>query len=104
MTRNPSSPIPFGIKRDLLAYFSDMSKVKYIQSDPKRLAQVQADLPVLKTISTKAAYPEAAFLPEPAEDKPDATVPAAPRPKPASTPAAPTTAPSTPTAPTTPKP
>ena len=30
MTRDPSAPIPFGIKRDLLAYFSDLSKVKYI--------------------------------------------------------------------------
>jgi hypothetical protein len=107
MTQDPTSPIPFGIKRDLLAYFSDMSKVKYIQSDRKRLAQVTADLPVLKAISTKAAYPEAAFLPEPDVDKPDATVPTAPRPKPPSTPAvvpaAPVT-PSTPTAPPTPKP
>ena len=86
MTRDPSSPIPFGIKRDLLAYFADMSKVKYIQSNRKKLAQVQADLPVLQTISTKAAYPETAFLPEPTADKPDATTPtpdfAAPKPQP----------------------
>jgi hypothetical protein len=75
MTRDPASPIPFGIKRDLLAYFSDLSKVKYIQSNPKKLAQVQADLPILQTISTNAAYPESAFLPEPTEDKPDTTAP-----------------------------
>ncbi len=73
MTRDPASPIPFGIKRDLLAYFADMSKVKYILSNRKLLARAQADLPILETISTKAAYPETAFLPEPDEDKPDAT-------------------------------
>lgn len=70
MTGDPSTPIPFGIKRDLSAYFADLSKVKYLQQDSKRLAQVEADLPVLKTISTKAAYPETAFLPEPDEMKP----------------------------------
>jgi hypothetical protein len=77
MTQDPSSPIPFGIKRDLLAYFADLSKVKYIQNKPKTLAQIQADLPVLRTISTKAAYPETAFFEEPEEDKPQGT-PAAP--------------------------
>jgi hypothetical protein len=70
MTGDPSTPIPFGIKRDLTAYFADLSKVKYLQRDTKRLAQVQADLPVLKNISTKAAYPDTAFLPEPDEMKP----------------------------------
>lgn len=95
MTLDPSSPIPWGIKHDLLAYFSDMSKVKYIANDRKRLAQVQADLPILRTISTKAQYPETAFLPEPDEDKPnptrgltppapgtDSTTPATPTPQP----------------------
>lgn len=74
MTSDPSQSIPFGIKRDLLAYFADMSKVKYVENNRKRLAQVQADLPILKRISTKAAYPESALLPEPASDKPDPTV------------------------------
>jgi hypothetical protein len=78
MTRDPASPIPWGIKHDLLLYFADISKAKYIQSDKKRLAQVEADLPILRTISTKAAYPETAFLPEPEEAKPDPTVPRAP--------------------------
>jgi hypothetical protein len=73
MTSDPTQAIPFGIKRDLLAYFADMSKVKYVANNRKQLAQVQADLPILKTISTKAAYPESALLPEPTEDKPDAT-------------------------------
>jgi hypothetical protein len=78
MTRDPASPIPWGIKHDLLIYFADISKAKYIQSDKKRLAQVEADLPILRTISTKAAYPETAFLPEPDEDKPEPSVPRAP--------------------------
>jgi len=73
MTLDPSQPIPWGIKHDLLAYFADLSKVKYIAKNKKLVAQVQADLPVLTTISTKAAYPESALLPEPEENKPDAT-------------------------------
>jgi hypothetical protein len=70
MTRDPSQPVPFGIKRDLLAYFADLVKVKYIQRDTDRIAQVKADLPVLQNISTRAAYPDTAFLPQPDEDKP----------------------------------
>ncbi|HEY4379236.1 MAG TPA: zinc dependent phospholipase C family protein [Acidobacteriaceae bacterium] len=69
VTRTPSSPVPFGIKRDLLAYFADMQRVVYLKQKPKLLAQVQADLPVLQGISTKAAYPDSAFLPQPDEDK-----------------------------------
>jgi hypothetical protein len=65
MTRDPGSPIPFGIKRDLVAYFADLSKVTYLNQKPQLRAQVQTDLPILKTISTKAAYPDSAFLPEP---------------------------------------
>jgi hypothetical protein len=91
------SPIPSGIKDELLAYFSDISKVKYLRSHPKLLAQVQADLPILRAISTKAAYPESALLPEPDEDKPDATVPTAPR-------SVPTASPTPPEAPNTPRP
>lgn len=79
MTLDPGSPVPFGIKRDLLAYFADTSKVKYVQNNRKLLAQVQADLPILKNISTKAEYPETALLPEPDADKPNPTVPTAPR-------------------------
>jgi hypothetical protein len=68
VTRDPSTPVPAGIKRDLLTYFADTSKVIYIANNPKRLAQVQADLPILRAISTHAAYPASAFLPEPAAD------------------------------------
>src|ERR1035438_6040327 len=69
VTRTPSTPVPFGIKQDLLAYFSDLDRVKYLKQKPKLLAQVQADLPILQTISTNAAYPDTAFLPQPDEDK-----------------------------------
>jgi len=75
MTRDPSSPIPFGIKRDLQAYFADPAKAKYIQSNPKKLAQLRRDLPILKTIPTRALEPAGAFLPESAEDKPGAATP-----------------------------
>lgn len=84
MTRDPSLPIPLGIKHDLLAYFADLEKVTYLKQKPKRLAQVQADLPILQNISTKAQYPETAFLPEPDADKP-------PEPKTSAPGAAPTT-------------
>lgn len=81
MTRDPDSPIPFGVKRDLLAYFADLAKVRYIQNKPKKLAQVQTDLPILRNISTRAAYPPSAFLPEPDEAKPQSSEPA-PTPQP----------------------
>lgn len=102
MTLNPSQPIPFGIKRDLNAYFSDLTKVKYIQSNPRLLAQVKADLPILQTISTKAQYPETAFLPEPEEDKPDPTRGLTPPPPPGADSVVPTpgTAPTLPAVPT----
>jgi hypothetical protein len=70
MTRDPSSPIPFGVKRDLIAYFADPAAAVYISRDPKRLAQVTADLPILQTISTEAQYPDTAFIPEPTADRP----------------------------------
>ena len=91
MTRDPASPIPFGIKRDLQAYFSDLSKAKYLQSDPKRLAQVQADLPILKDIPTRSPEGDSPLLAEQAaesEQKPEAgQSPSAPKPAPAPSPA-----------------
>ena len=79
----PSTPIPFGLKRDLQAYFADPDKAIYLRRDTKKFARMQAELPILINISTHAAYPETAFLPEPAEDA--APVPASP-PAPASPP------------------
>jgi len=85
MTLDPASPIPFGIKRDLVAYFSDLSKVKYLQGDKnkKRLAQVQDDLPKLSAIPTGVEEPEAPLLAQAqAEDTEKAKSQAAPAPSP----------------------
>jgi hypothetical protein len=71
----PATPIPFGIKRDLLAYFNDPEKAIYLQRNPKMFARMQAELPILVNISTHAAYPDTAFLPEPAEDAAPAPAP-----------------------------
>jgi hypothetical protein len=89
MTSDPSQPVPFGIKQDLLAYFQDLDKVKYIQNKPQLIARVKADLPILQKISTRAAYPDTAFLPQPDEDKPPeaAGQPSSNAPEPPSAPA-----------------
>jgi hypothetical protein len=79
----PATPIPFGMKRDLLAYFADPAKASYLQREPKQFALMQAELPILAGISTHAAYPDTAFLPEPVEDAAPAP---APPPAPASAP------------------
>jgi hypothetical protein len=68
IARNPSQPVPFGIKRDLLAFFADPDLAIYLKRKPARFARMQSELPTLRTVSTKAAYPETAFLPEPASD------------------------------------
>lgn len=62
MVQDPASQIPFGIKRDLTAYFSDLSKAKYIRAKPRLLAQVKADLVKLETIPTRARMPDAPLL------------------------------------------
>jgi hypothetical protein len=87
----PGTPVPFGIKRDLLAYFADLDKVIYLKQKPKLLAQVQADLPILQAISTEAQYPDSAFLPEPDASKAPAAKDSLPEPK--STPAGQASAP-----------
>ena len=48
----------------------DLRAGVFKQEDPKAIAQVRADLPVLQGISTRAAYPETAFLQQPDEAKP----------------------------------
>jgi hypothetical protein len=68
IARAPTTPIPFGMKRDLLAYFTDPEKAIYLARDAKKFARMKAELPILAGISTHAAYPDTAFLPEPAAD------------------------------------
>jgi hypothetical protein len=71
MTRDPASPIPFGIKRDLQAYFSDLAKVKYLREEKsaQRLAQVQADLLVLQTIPTNSPEADGPLLAQEASEQ-----------------------------------
>jgi len=81
----PTKPIPFGIKRDLLAYFADPEKAIYLKRDPVKFARMQAELPTLNTISTHAEYPDTAFLPEPDADlapnpQPGTSTPPSPQP------------------------
>ncbi|MDP9039856.1 MAG: zinc dependent phospholipase C family protein [Acidobacteriota bacterium] len=66
VTRTPATPVPFGIKRDIEAYFADPPKARFLTA--KHVTQVAVDLPILRTISTKAQYPDTAFLPEPEAD------------------------------------
>jgi uncharacterized protein (DUF433 family) len=68
IARNPATPVPFGIKRDLLAFFADPNQAIYLKRKPAEFARMEAELTILQTISTKAAYPDTAFLPEPASD------------------------------------
>jgi hypothetical protein len=68
IARTPSTPIPFGIKRDLLAFFADPGQATYLKAKPALFARMTAELPILQTISTHAAYPDTAFLPEPSSD------------------------------------
>ncbi len=68
ITQDPATPVPFGIKRDVLAYFADPAKATYLKRNRQKFARMQAELPILQKISTKAAYPDTAFLPEPAAD------------------------------------
>lgn len=65
---DPDTPVPFGIKRDLLAYFADPAAAIYLQRDHKKFTRMVAELPILRNISTHAAYPDTAFLPEPSTD------------------------------------
>jgi hypothetical protein len=70
VTRDPATPVPFGIKRDLTAYYADPNAPIVTKKDPAKWAQVQSDLVTLQAISTHAAYPETAFLPEPESARP----------------------------------
>lgn len=52
LTRRPSRPIPPGIKRDILAYYSNPDAPITTKKDPKEWAQVQTDLATLKNMPT----------------------------------------------------
>jgi Zinc dependent phospholipase C len=52
LTRRPSRPIPPGIKRDILAYYSNPDSPITTKKKPKKWAQVQSDLATLKNMPT----------------------------------------------------
>jgi hypothetical protein len=52
LTREPSQPIPPGIKQDVLNYYANPDLPIATKRDPARWAQVQADLVVLNGMST----------------------------------------------------
>jgi hypothetical protein len=52
LTRQPSQPIPPGIKRDILAYYASPNAPITTKKDPGKWAQVQADLATLATMPT----------------------------------------------------
>ncbi len=52
LTRQPSQPIPPGIKEDILAYYANPNLPISTKKDPQRWADVQADLATLRSMST----------------------------------------------------
>jgi len=55
LTRTPQQPVPPGIVRDIQAYYADPDAPITTKRDPKRWAQVEADL---KTLATMPTNPE----------------------------------------------
>ncbi|MGA8732219.1 MAG: zinc dependent phospholipase C family protein [Terracidiphilus sp.] len=52
LTRHPERPIPPGIKENILAYYANPDLPITTKKDPKKWAQVQADLATLKAMPT----------------------------------------------------
>jgi hypothetical protein len=52
LTRQPTVPIPQGIKEDILAYYSNAEAPITTKMNPQQWAQVQADLATLQTMPT----------------------------------------------------
>lgn len=55
LTRQPTEPIPPGIKEDILAYYSNLDAPITTKKNPQQWAQVQVDLATLATMPTSAA-------------------------------------------------
>jgi hypothetical protein len=54
LTRHPDQPIPPGIKENILAYYANPDLPITTKKDPKKWAQVQADLETLKAMPTSS--------------------------------------------------
>ncbi|MGH9599081.1 MAG: zinc dependent phospholipase C family protein [Terracidiphilus sp.] len=55
LTRQPSRPIPPGVKRDILAYYANPNLPITTKKHPRQWAQVQSDLATLARMPTSAA-------------------------------------------------
>jgi Zinc dependent phospholipase C len=52
ITKNPANVVPFQLKHDLIAYYSDPQSPISTKNDPEKWAQVQANLKTLATMKT----------------------------------------------------
>jgi hypothetical protein len=57
LTRQPTEPIPPGIKDDIQAYYANPDLPITTKNDPQKWAEVQADLETLKTMPTSKELP-----------------------------------------------
>ena len=55
LTRQPTTPIPPGIKEEIQAYYANLDLPITTKKDPQVWAQVLADLETLKTMPTSTA-------------------------------------------------
>jgi len=55
LTRDPTTPIPPGIKEEIQAYYANLDLPITTKKDPQKWAQVLADLETLKTMPTSTA-------------------------------------------------
>jgi len=75
LAKHPELPIPRQIQYDLQAYYSNPKAPIITKKDPKRWAEVQADLKVLQTMKTmgnleSVHYEDNGFDPDPEPDPP----------------------------------
>jgi len=80
ITKDPSHAIPPGLKADILEYYSDPNAPIITKKDPKRWAEVQADLKLLDTMATTTITPpvpdQPNLTPQPSDPTPVAKPPA----------------------------
>jgi hypothetical protein len=57
LTRNPTQPVPSGLKQNIADYYADPSAPISTKKKPDRWAQVQADLKLLQTMPTTQEPP-----------------------------------------------
>jgi hypothetical protein len=72
LTRNPTQPIPPGIKENIQLYYADLTLPITTKKDPQRWAQVQADLATLASMPTSTEpQPYPTYGDDPTDDGPN---------------------------------